>query len=162
LLRWHVLFTKPRMEHRVSETLAGRDIDVFLPVLWYHGKRGDLLDKPFFPRYLFARLDWEHTGVRDVQWTPGLTRVVAFMGKPAWLPDDRIAYLRDTLECLDGDAFLALKPGERVRIKRGPFAELEAVFDRQLNGERRVAVLLEILGRQTCVVLNAEDVDRIA
>jgi transcriptional antiterminator RfaH len=142
--------------------LAGRGIEVFVPLFFCHGKRGTLLEKPFFPRYVFARLDWEATGVREVQWTPGLTKVVTFQGEPAIMPDEKLQYLRARLEQLDGDDFLRLKPGERVRVKRGPFADVEAVFDGHLNSESRVAVLLEILGRQTRVIVDAQDVERSA
>jgi transcriptional antiterminator RfaH len=158
--QWHALFTKPRMERHVAETLGARDIDVFVPLLWYHGKRGDWLSKPFFPRYVFAHLDWEASGLRSVQWTPGLTKVVTFDGRPAVMPTAKLQYLRERLERIDGDDFLALKPGDRVKVTRGPFADVEAVFDGRLNGDARVAILLDILGRKTRVIVNAQDVER--
>lgn len=162
MLAWHTLFTKPRMERRVAETLAGRGLEVFLPLLHYHGKRGDPLGKPYFPRYLFARLDWEACGATAVQWTPGLTRVVAFDGRPAVLDDARLEYLRSALDELDGDEYLALKPGQPVRLRRGPFADVNAVFDGRLNGPQRVTVLLQMLGRAVRVEVAAADVERLA
>lgn len=162
MYRWHVLFTKPRHEHKVAMTLDARGTEVFLPVLAFHTRRGTYVEQAFFPRYLFARLDWEATGVAEVRWTPGLTHVVTFQGEPAWLPDDKVQYLRERLGGLDGDVFLRLKPGDRVRVRRGPFADVEAVFEGHLNGDRRVAVLMQILGRHTRVVLGADDVERLA
>ena len=82
---WHALFTKPRCEFRVAQTLTGRGLDVFVPTIEYHGKTGNLLEKPFFPRYIFARFDWEKEGAASVQWTPGLTRLVTFDGRPTEL-----------------------------------------------------------------------------
>jgi len=160
--RWYTLFTKPRCEVRVADILGGRDLEVFAPLIEYHGKRGDLLDKPFFPRYIFARFDWDCDGAASVQWTPGLTRVVTFDGHPAWLEDAQVDYLRSRLGQIDGDDFLRLKRGERVRVKSGPFRDLDAVFDKHLNGQARVAVLLHILGRKTRVILHAEEIARIA
>lgn len=159
---WHALFTKPRMERRVAETLDSRGLEVFAPLFEYHGKRGNLLDKPYFPRYIFARFDWHHDGMASVQWTPGLSRVVTFDGQPAWLADEQVEYMQSMLERLDGDQFLSLKPGERVRVTDGPFRDLEAVFGGRLNGEARVAILLQILGRQTRVIVRAGDIQRIA
>ena len=158
--QWYALFTKPRMERRVADILDGRGIQVFVPLLYHHGKRGGWLAAPFFPRYLFALLDWEDAGLRAVQWTPGLTRVVTFDGRPAPMPPEKLQYLRERLDRLDGDDFLSLKVGERVRVKRGPFADVEAVFDGRLNGENRVAILLRILGRDTRVEVSGEDVER--
>lgn len=160
--RWHALFTKPRMERRVGRRIAARGIEVYVPLLEYHGRTGRTLDRAFFPRYIFARFDWQNEGVSRVQWTPGLSSIVTFDGKPAVLPDDWVHNLRDTLEEIDGDEFLALKPGEKVRVRSGPFRDIEAIFEKRMNGEDRVAILLEIMGRQTRVIVDGGAVDRIA
>lgn len=159
---WHALYTKPRMEARVADALEGRGIEVLAPMVMYHGKRGTLLDKPLFPRYVMARFDWEHDGRAGIQWTPGLTRVVTFDGRPAWLDDAEVDFLRRRLGELDGDAFVRLKAGQRVRVKQGPFRDFEAVFDGYLNGAERVAILLDILGRRTRVHLGVREIDQIA
>jgi len=150
------------MELRVAGTLAGRDIEVFAPMVEYHGKRGALLEKPLFPRYILARFDWECSGFSSVQWTPGLASVVTFDGEPAWLDDAEVAYLQAKLTEIDGDAFLRIKPGQPVRVKKGPFRDFEAIFGGYLNGAERVAVLLEILGRRTKVCLPLGDIERSA
>jgi transcriptional antiterminator RfaH len=150
------------MECRVAETLACRGLKAYLPIVIYHGKRGTLLEKPFFPRYIFAQFDWEREGLASVQWTPGLSQVVTFDGKPAWLSDAEVTYLRHALDQLDGDEFMSIKPGERVRVTGGPFRDIEAVFDRRLNGEQRVAILLDILGRRTSVIVRPDQIERIA
>lgn len=49
--------------------------------------------------------------------------------------------------------FLTLKPGQPVIIEEGPFAGLKAAFERpMMNG--RVAILLDLLGRSTRLVLS--------
>ena len=53
------------------------------------------------------------------------------------------------------------KPGDTVRINEGPFSGLEAIFEQKLKGSERVAVLLEILGRQTRIVLASETIAKI-
>jgi transcription antitermination factor NusG len=56
---------------------------------------------------------------------------------------------------------ISAKPGDTVRIKEGPFLGLEAIFEKKMKGSERVAVLLEILGRQTRLVLPSETVEKI-
>jgi transcription antitermination factor NusG len=56
---------------------------------------------------------------------------------------------------------LRLKSGDVVRINEGPFAGLEAIFEKPLKDRERVAVLLEILGRQTRLVLPRETIAKI-
>ena len=50
--------------------------------------------------------------------------------------------------------------GEPVLIREGPMSSLEAVFEREMKGTERVAVLLELLGRQTRLILNNEMISR--
>lgn len=160
--RWHALFTKPYMEPRVTAAIEARGVEVFAPTIRYHNRRGIATEKPFFPRYILARFDWGQSGLATVQWTPGLAAVVAFDGEPAWLRDDEVAFLRAQLGGLDGDAFMRLKPGQRVRVRRGPFQDFEAVFDAYLNGDERVAILLDVLGRRSRVQLKLAEIERIA
>jgi len=159
---WYTLFTKPRMERVFGRNLAARGVEVYVPLIEYHGKRGNLLDKPFFPRYAFARFDWHDEGISRLQWTPGLKHVVTFSGKPAIMRDSTIVAMREQLEQLDGDEFLSLKPGERVIVKDGPFKDLVGVFERRMNGQQRVAVLMEMLGHEARIIFNERDIERLA
>lgn len=158
--RWHALYTKPRGERRVIEALEARGLDVFAPTIAFTDRRGRTVERPFFPRYLLVRFDWVADGMASVQWTPGLVNVVRFDGQPACLADADVARLMDRMDALDGDAFMALKPGEPVHIIDGPFTGLDAVFERRLGGDGRVAVLLEILGRETRATLPGGAVER--
>ena len=160
--RWHVLMTKPRKERVVVASLAARGVEVFAPFIDYRGRRGQLLVRPFFPRYIFGRFEWAQAGFASVQWTPGLSRVVTFEGEPATLEDEVIEFLRLRVGDLDGDEFMRIKQGERVRVNAGPFRDYEAIFEGRVNGQGCVAILLDILGRKTRVQLDARLVDRIA
>ena len=51
--------------------------------------------------------------------------------------------------------------GEPVMIKEGPFAGLAAVFEREMAGSNRVAILLDLLGRETRLVLSSEMIARV-
>jgi transcriptional antiterminator RfaH len=56
---------------------------------------------------------------------------------------------------------VSAKPGDAVKINEGPFCGLEAIFERKMKGSERVAVLLDILGRQTRLVLPSEVIEKI-
>jgi len=53
------------------------------------------------------------------------------------------------------------RPGEPILIKEGPFAGLEAMFERAMIGSERIAILLELLGRRTRLVLSSEMIARV-
>ena len=66
-------------------------------------------------------------------------------------------------KCPDGVAQIQPRPykaGESVMVREGPFSGLEAIFERGLKGSDRVAILLELLGRQTRLILTSEMISR--
>ena len=78
------------------------------------------------------------------------------------LESEIVTSLRE--RCPDGVAQIELvsaKPGDVVKINEGPFSGLEAIFEKKMKGSERVAVLLDILGRQTRLVLPSETIEKI-
>ena len=55
---------------------------------------------------------------------------------------------------------LKLRPGDRVRLLRGPFAGHLAIFA-DMKPRERVEVLLTFLGAQQRVTLSQDDVERV-
>ena len=53
------------------------------------------------------------------------------------------------------------RAGEPVLVREGPFAGLEAIFEREMAGSERVTILLELLGRHTRLVISSEMIARI-
>ncbi|OGP27127.1 MAG: hypothetical protein A2038_11645 [Deltaproteobacteria bacterium GWA2_57_13] len=53
------------------------------------------------------------------------------------------------------------KPGDQVKIREGPFSGLDAIFEREMKGIDQVAVLLDLLGRQTRIVLAIKMIGRL-
>jgi len=137
---------------------------VFLP--WMRtrrriGSRHQWVLVPLFPSYLFCRLDLVESG-KAARYSPGVKDFLKFGSHIAEVGVEIITTLRD--RCPEGVAQIEppqMKPGEPVRIKEGPFSGLEAIFERSLKGSERVAVLLEILGRQTRIVLPSETIGKI-
>jgi len=158
---WYTLFTKPRREYQVSDALHEKGIETFVPTI-YVRRRGRTVERPFFPRYMFARVDFDKVGVSQVQWTPGLTYIVGFGGGPTPVPEPIIMHLRKRLEEINSaGTFSILKRGDRVRITSGPLRDLEAVFEEHLSSKERVRILLDILGRVTRVEIDADAIERI-
>ncbi|MFQ5596149.1 MAG: transcription termination/antitermination protein NusG, partial [Anaerolineae bacterium] len=153
------LFTKPRSEHQVGEILGEKGIETYVPMIQVR-RRGRILERPFFPRYMFVRLDFDHVGLSDVQWTPGLTRIVSLGNGPTPVPDDIIDRLKEQLEQLAREGtFSPFKPGDRVRIKSGLLQDFEAVFDTHLSATDRVRILVESLHNVRRVEIDLDDLE---
>jgi len=162
---WYTLYTKPLKEQQVESLLRARGFETYLPLVRVRpvNPRARQI-KAFFPRYLFARVDPARTGPSALNWTPGLVRVVSFGGEPAVMPDGAIQRIRARLAELEREGWPdpdGFRPGERVRVVEGPFAELEAVFDRRLSPGGRCRVLLSFLGRQVGCEVEAGQIERV-
>lgn len=164
---WYAVHTKPRKEHAVQDLLESRGIETYLPALKEKGKRtsGARQEKPFFTRYMFARLDLAEVPLSSINWSPGVTRVISFGGQPAAVPDAVINRLKEQVSRIDvSDYFhgLPLQPGDRLRVTSGPLRHIEAIFDRRLSSADRAQVLIEILGRLTACQIDLGCLERIS
>jgi transcription elongation factor/antiterminator RfaH len=162
---WYTLYTKPNVENRVAAFLDEHEIETYVPKIWDPRKSTKEKLVPFFPCYLFMRIDLDRTASSQWQWTPGLRHIVAFDGDPVPVSDQVIDLIRRKLDELNRDSGRPqqkFKPGEVVRITHGPFAELLALFDGPTTPAERVTVLLDFLGRFSRVRLNITDLEKVS
>ena len=160
---WYTLYTKPNAEYQVATTLERRGIETYLPELETARARRPGGKQPFFPCYLFVRVDLKRVGYAQVQWTPGLRRVVAFEGQPVPLGDALVELIRRRLDGLNaGGGQLAprFQPGQRVRITRGPLQGLLAIFEQPTSSAERVQVLLGLLGQASRAQVAESDLEQ--
>jgi transcriptional antiterminator RfaH len=163
-LRWYAIQTKPNREKEVEKRLFDLRLEVFLP--WMRarrriGSRFHWVLIPLFPGYLFCRLDLMESG-KAARYSPGVKDFLKFGNQIAEVAIEIVTSLRE--RCPGGIAEIdsvSAKPGDAVKINEGPFCGLEAIFERKMKGSERVAVLLDILGRQTRLVLPSEVIQKI-
>ena len=164
---WYLLMSKPRDEERALLNLQDQGYTVYLPrVLRERRKAGNRKSgvEPLFPRYLFIRLN-EEMNWAPIRSTPGVSGLVAFGNRErSYIPcpngmveaiqareDDKGLH---QLESLD------FQKGEKVRITTGPFHDLEGVYLMD-NGIDRALVLLQFLGNQRAVPIEAFRLSRV-
>ena len=163
-LRWYAIQTKLNRERDVEKRLTNLSLEVFLPRMQARrriGRKFHWVKVPLFPGYVFTRLDMAVSG-RSARYAPGVKDFLTFGSQVAEVGEDIIEALRE--RCPGGIAqveAVTAKPGDTVRINEGPFSGLEAVFEQTLKSSERVAVLLEILGRQTRIVLSSDTIAKI-
>ncbi len=163
-LRWYTVQTKPRKERGVEQRLRDLDLEVFLP--WMRtrrriGSRFHWVLIPLFPGYLFCCLDMSFSG-KVVRYAPGVRDFVKFGNQVADVGEEVIRRLKEG--CPDGIVQIKPRPyyrGELVKIREGPMSGLEAVFEREMKGSDRVAILMELLGRQTRLIISTEKIARV-
>ncbi len=161
--RWYLAYTKPRQEQIAQVNLEQQAFDAYLP-LYKKFKKTESgpvpLFEPMFPRYILFRPSRPEQSISAVRSTKGIATVVRFGFEPAMLHDDLVQRIRQ-LEQERNHATLQeisnLKAGQTVRLKHTALSGIEGLI--QSVSSKRVAILLEILGRPTVVQLEHHQVE---
>jgi transcriptional antiterminator RfaH len=159
--RWYVVHTQPNGEARADLNLRRQGFCTYLPRYVRrrrHARRQEMVARPLFPRYLFVALDVARDRWRAVHSTFGVNHLLLAGEEPLPVPDGVIDEIRARE---NGDGFVklglpaGLRPGSPVRLIDGIFAESTGVLERAAD-DRRVAILLELLGREVRVFVPPE------
>ncbi len=166
--RWYAVHTLSFQEQRAAENLNAWGVETFAPkykerrVNPYTG-RPVYFTRSLFPRYIFARFD-AHRMLRKVWFTRGVSRVVGFDDGPIAVEDEIIELLTSRV---DKDGFIQfneeeLKPGDKVVVREGPFANLVGIFERHVEDGDRVLMLLTAISYQSHVTIDRELLKKIS
>lgn len=117
--------------------------------------------KPLFPGYVFVAINAHSGGWRAVNSTWGIKRLVSFGLEPALVPNDIMVQLGSHCDS-DGrfEAEPNLKPNDVVCMTSGPFSDFVARVE-SITPDRRVWVLLELMGRKARVVTTTSQLRNI-
>ena len=158
---WYVVYTKPRLEAMAREQLERQAFETYLPRVKVQKRRkGAILSfiEPFFPRYLFVRLNSENQDWSPIRSTRGVVGLVKFEGVARTVPQSLIDSLKSN-ELEEGVQRIQpqpWQPGERIAIEDGPFAGYWCIYQADKSADR-VSVLLNIIGKQTRATLLKTD-----
>ena len=154
--RWYVVHTQPHAEGRAEFNLRRQGFATYSPRYLRkrrHARRIEMVARPLFPRYLFVAIDRARDRWRAVHSTFGVSRLISAGDEPLSIPDAIVDDIR-ARESSDGLVALGLPagmaPGSSVRLIDGIFADAKGVLER-IADDRRVAILLDLLGREVRV-----------
>ena len=189
-MNWYAVHAKPRQEALALLSLQREQIETYFPKLrrkrtirrvrkWVTG--------PLFPGYFFARFDAMQDG-RLVRYANGVINIVSFGGHPAIVEPELITAIisnchpstlhpqPSTLNSQHStfnsppSTFLPdvvtiqpspLRPGDVVEVQTGPFRGFQGVFEREMSGQERVVILLEVLAKSTRVQVSREQLEKV-
>lgn len=164
---WYVACCKPRQELVAQEHLERQGFLVYLPrIQLKKRKRARWVDviEVLFPRYVFIRVDTNQKSIAPIRSTRGVVGLVSFGGLPAVVADEIVEAIlrREKPETgLHQDCRPLFCLGEQIRVAEGPLAGMGGVFVEE-DGEKRVVVLLELLGKANKVRVDRNLIVRAA
>jgi transcriptional antiterminator RfaH len=158
-ISWFLAQLKPNCADIADKNLKRQGFRTFLPLeekTRQHNGKFVTDRRPLFPGYIFVAFDVTHGLWRAVKSTYGITRLVSFGKEPAAVPPDLVSQLM--VSCDASGKLLQseiLKPGDQVTLTKGPFANFAAEVVKTAP-DRRVWVLMEIMGAQTRVAVGVD------
>lgn len=161
---WHLLLCKPNQNHIACHNLSRTGFDVFMPLHSVERRRRGRVrweSAPVFKGYIFVSAGQGAGQWHKLRSMPGVVQLIGFGRRaPALVPAGVVAGL---MERCDANGLLQtdkdFMTGERIRITSGPFADFVATIE-HVDVERRVHVLLDLLGSKTRVTVDLARVIR--
>lgn len=159
--RWYVVQTQVNGEAKAAQNLLRQGYAIYLPRYLKrrrHARKVDFAAKPLFPRYMFVAVDMATQRWRSIQSTFGVSHLVANGDVPAAVPDGVVSALKareDAKGFVKMDARPNFAPGDKVRVLAGAFMDNAGLFNGMADHDR-VSILLNMLGRQVRVLLDAD------
>lgn len=148
--------TKPRSEGVAIENLQRQGYTAYCPWISQRKRirqRWQVVTEALFPRYVFVQLSEGVDDFAPIRSTIGVSGLVRFGGVPAIMPDAAIGFITEQEQkLLEPEKGTSWQPGTKLEILEGPMAGLQGIFIKA-QSEERVIILLELLGKQSRVVV---------
>jgi len=154
---------KPGGLERARVNLARQNFRSFAPRRASTERRASRLirsQRPVFPGYIFVQIPPDRSEWRKINATYGVARLVSLDRQQPTLVSGAI--MSNLFSRCDGEIWRTdvdeVRPGRQTRIVQGAFSQMIAKID-ALPDQDRVIVLLDLMGRETRVALNIDDLE---
>lgn len=156
---WYALWTHSHCEQLVRDQLAAKGFDVFLPKVEIWSQRAGAKHRiltPMFPGYLFVRDRLTDDRYAQVLNARGLVCVLGNgAGRLADVPDQEIDAIRAVVQSrLPAVPHPYLRTGQRVRITKGPLADVEGILVDRHAGKGLLVLSVHLFQRSVAVEVD--------
>ena len=159
---WYVIHTKPKCEHLAAALMLGLPgVETYCPRIKFqrNTRRGTVwFIEALFPSYFFARFV-PATSIRAVKHSQNVIRIVDFGGQMSPVPDSVIQIIREEMDGqIIKEIHIGVKVGDTVELTEGPMRGLKGIVNSIRNGDDRVKILMEFLGRESLVEVKSSHI----
>jgi len=128
-MSWYVLYTKPRQEKKVTDSLIAIGIEAYCPIVTVVKQWSDRKKKvqiPLINSYVFVNIEEHHR--EAVFKVSGIVRYLFWLGKPAVVRAIEIEALKKSLEGIVASFEVsAIQKDTIYKIPEGPFQGFEGI-----------------------------------
>ncbi len=159
---WVLVYTKANQEFIAERNLKNQGYDTFLPLIFSSNKNKKVnLPIPVFPRYLFTKINLLADNWSSIKSTYGVNKIVMFSEEFPSIPSQIIKRIKDKLDksgvYQEDISYEDYQQGDKVSIKEGNFAGLDAIFLSKKSNDR-VRLLLKLLNSSIIAELRKSDI----
>jgi transcription antitermination factor NusG len=155
--RWFAIGLRSNFEKTTAQLLESQGFEALSPtyrVLRRWSDRVKEIQVPFFPGYVFCRMDLTERAA--VLMTPGVVRIIGHGKTAEPIPDAEITAIRAITEShLFSQPWPFLGIGDRIVVERGPLAGTEGFLTR-VDGGYRLVASITLLQRSIAVELERD------
>ncbi len=156
---------KKNLEHRIkSMGMEGLIKGVVVPteeeVELRDGQRRTT-ERRVFPGYILVKMIMTDDSWYVVRNTPGVTGFVGMGNKPTALRPEEVDKIMKRMEAAAPKVKVSFRPGQKVRIVDGPFADFMGTVDELNLDKGKVRILVSFFGRETPVELDFLQVEKV-
>lgn len=161
---WYALHTRPRHEKLVTQRLAERAVETFLPIVTETHKWSDrkkTVELPLFSCYVFARFAPNRSDRLQVLRVGGVLGLVGNHGEGTPIPNTQIDAVRMLVDGAEPwSSYPFLKIGQRIRIRSGALEGMEGILVSR-NGSDTLVISVDALQRSLAVRVEGYQVETI-
>lgn len=132
--------------------------------------------KVIFPGYILVQMvhipadEREKDREKEALWsrlwkvvrrTPRVMGILGTRTEPTPLPEEEVLELKRKIETGELKPFIEYVPGDKIRVKEGPFANFNGEVEEVYPDKKRLRVLISIFGRSTPVELEFSQVEKV-
>ena len=171
--RWYIVHTysgyenkvKVNLEKRIGYTNMGdKIIRIEVPqktVVQMKGGKKQEKEEKVFPGYVLVEMIMDEDSWYVVRHTSGVTKFVGSVKKPIPVKESEIKRILHRTSSQVEKVELDVKPGDKVRIISGPFADFDADIIEVYPDKSKLRANVSIFGRETPVELEYKQINKL-
>lgn len=162
---WFVISTKRNEEFKALQELNKQGLRALVPFQTRtvkHARRLVSRNKPLFPGYAFAQIDFHETPISQINHTRGVKSILC--STPNLPTRIRPNIIETLLEACEESGLLkppqSLTAGERIRFSSGPLQDLLGTIEK-VSGTDRIWVILDTESLASRVMTDADKIAKV-